>query len=435
MKEPPEIGIGVLGMGFVGTSVVQTLLQQGHRLAKQIGVPLNLNGVLVKDHSKARPITIPENLITTDPSQILNNPDIKIIVELIGGESPASSYIKQAISLGKHVVTANKEVMSKLGNEILQLAHKNKIHVLFEASVGGGIPLIGPLIHDLTANELFTIRGIINGTTNYILTKMGNEGLDFSTALAEAQKFGYAEADPSLDIEGLDAAYKLSILSTIGFHKYVKGSDVYSEGITKLKAKDFIYAKELGYAIKLIAVAHRENKSLQVRVHPAFIPENVIMAKVDGVFNAVEITGDMVGQVFFHGMGAGPLPTSSAIISNLVEIGKKIINNDVSDSLPRIDSKLEINPISNLETKYYIRLILADKPGVFAKVGLLLGKLDISISSVIQKEVIKGSGAAEVVIMTHRSKESAIQEALSQMKNLDIVKEIGNMVRVEEWVI
>ena len=305
MKEPTEIGVGLLGVGVVGSSVAEALTNQREWIASQVGKPLGLSAALVRTVGKARPFALPPDLLTTEASEVIEDPRSQIIIELMGGESPAYDYVKRAISLGKHVVTANKEVMAKHGAEILELARERGVHVLFEASVGGGIPVIGPLVRDLSANNISTIRAIINGTTNYILTKMSSEGLDFSTALAQAQDLGYAEADPSSDVEGIDAAYKLSILSNLGFHTRVRSSDVYHEGITHLTARDFRYAQELGYTIKLMALGRREGNHIQVRVHPSFVPQRVIMAKVDGAYNAIEIAADMVGQVFFHGPGAG----------------------------------------------------------------------------------------------------------------------------------
>ena len=434
MKEPSEIGVGLLGLGVVGGSVAKALAQKKENIADQVGRPLALRNALVRDLQRPRSFEVPPHILTTNAHDVLGNPQVDIVVEVMGGEQPALDYIRKAIALGKHVVTANKEVMAKEGAAILAQAHKKGVRLLFEASVGGGIPIIGPLMKDLLANDITTIRAIINGTTNYILTKMSKEGLDFSTALGQAQELGYAEANPADDVEGVDASYKLAILSTLAFHTHIRASDVCYEGITRLKARDFKYAQELGYAIKLVAIGHRDNKHIQVRVHPAFVPQDVIMAKVDGVFNAVEITGDLAGSVFFHGMGAGPLPTSSAVTANIIEIAHNIACGDGSAPSLTLAEDTIVRPMSELETKYYIRLNVADMPRVLANIATVLGGLGISIASVIQKETDEDSQTAEIVIMTHPAREASIQQALQSLKGLDVVKEVGNMVRVEEWV-
>ncbi len=433
MQKSSEIGVGLMGLGVVGSGVARALVEKQENIANQVGRPVTLRRILEKDLQKPRPSQVSPSLLTADASKVLEDPEVDIVVELLGGEHPAIDYIQRAITLGKHVVTANKEVMAKGGVDILAMAHEKGVQVLFEASVGGGIPIIGPLMKDLLANEIESIHAIINGTTNYILTKMAQDGVDFSAALAQAQELGYAEADPANDVEGVDAAYKLAILSTLAFHTHVRYSDVYHEGITRLKARDFRYAQELGYAIKLMAIGHRDATNIQVRVHPAFVPQDVIIAKVDGVFNAVEITADLAGRVFFHGMGAGSIPTSSAVIGNIMEIARNIsLGANFTHSL-RLAEDRTIRSMESLETKYYIRMNVADRPGVFAKIATVLGELEISIASVIQKEVDERSQTAEIVIMTHPAKEASVQKALQRLEDLDVVDEVGNMVRVEEW--
>ena len=290
-----------------------------------------------------------------DADDILNNPDVDIVVEVIGGEQPALDYILKSISLGKHVVTANKEVMAKHGAKILTHARKHGVQVLFEASVAGGTPIIAPLLRDLVANEVVSINGIINGTTNYILTKMAQEGQDFGVALAAAQELGYAESDPTNDVEGIDAAYKLAILSTLAFRARVSDADVYSEGITHLTAQDFRYASELGYAIKLLAIASKTNGSVHVRVHPAMVRSDVMLAKVDGVLNAIEVQTDLAGRVLFHGRGAGDMPTTSAVLADVMDIARNIVSGIEAPPLPSLTADVHISPISELETKYYMR--------------------------------------------------------------------------------
>jgi len=319
-----SLGIGLLGMGVVGTGVVEVLSQKKDYLESLIGRPLSIEQVLVKDSSKTRSVKLPQNLFTCRYDDILHNEDVNVIIEVIGGEQPALDFILKAIERGKHVVTANKEVMAKHGTAITTAAREKGVRVLFEASVAGAIPIIGPLCRDLSANAIINIYGIINGTTNYILTKMDKETLDFNKALSQAKSLGYAEADPSNDVEGIDAAYKLAILSTLAFGRVVKDTDVYCEGITELTTQDFIYAKELGYVIKLLAIASRRENLIQVRVHPAFVRLEEMIGKVDGVLNAIEIETDLAGKVLFSGPGAGPFPTASAIIGDIVDLAISI---------------------------------------------------------------------------------------------------------------
>ncbi len=419
-------------MGVVGGGVARVLSEKAGRLGALVGSSLALEGALVRDSSKGRSYDLPQHLITTNVEDILENPRVEIIVEVMGGQDPALDYILKAISLGKHVVTANKEVMARHGPDILTLALKKGVRVLYEASVAGGTPIIAPLLRDLVANEILTITAIINGTTNYILTKMANEGVDFDAALREAQALGYAESDPTNDVEGIDAAYKLAILSTLAFRARVKDTDVHREGITDLRARDFVYARELGYAIKLLAIASQENGAVQVRVHPAFVPADVMIAKVDGVLNAVEIETDLAGRVLFNGPGAGSMATTSAVIADIVDIARDIVG-DVTPPVPmELSEDVRIRPIAELETKYYLRLIVADRPGVFARIARVLGDADISIASVIQKETDDVARRAEIVLMTHRARESSMQDATRLLTDLDVVNEVGNMVRVEE---
>ena len=426
-REPSGIGVGMLGLGVVGSGVAKVLFEKNEQLVGMVGCPVSLKGVLVRDLAKRRPYPLPSDLLTTDVDVILNNPEVDIVVEVMGGQDPALDYVL------KHVATANKEVMARHGPDILTLARMKGVHVLFEASVAAGTPIIAPLLRDLVANEIVAVNGIINGTTNYILTKMAKEGVDFGDALKEAQELGYAEADPTNDIEGIDAAYKLAILSTLAFRARVKETDVYREGITRLRARDFLYASELGYAIKLMAMARKLDGSLQVRVHPVFVPANVLIAKVDGVFNAVEIETDLAGRVLFHGRGAGSLPTTSALVADIVEISRNIVGNVRPAASLRLDENVSVRPMQELETKYYLRMHVIERPGVIAQIAKVLGDLRISISSVIQKETDDVARTAELVLMTHRAKEASIQRALKLLEELEVVLEVGNVVRVEDW--
>ena len=427
------IGIALLGMGVVGGGVADVIVRKRSHLTDMVGRPIELRGVLVRDVGKQRAAELPPGLITTDVEDILSNPQVDVVVEVMGGQDPAFDYILKSISLGKHIVTANKEVMARHGPDILTLSRKKGVQTLFEAAVAGGTPIIAPLLRDLVANEVLTIHGIINGTTNYILTSMSQGDADFGETLAEAQRLGYAEADPTNDVEGIDAAYKLAILATLGFRARVKDTDVFHEGITRLRTRDFQYARELGYAIKLLGIATSDNGSVQARVHPAFVREDAMIAKVDGVLNAVEIQTDLAGKLLFHGAGAGSMPTTSAVIADIVDIARNIAGNVAPPPVGELSEHTRVQPISELRTRYYIRMTATDRPGVLAQVGGVLGNRDISIASAIQKETDEVAKRAEIVLMTHRANESDMQQAIRELEALDTVAEVGNLVRVEEW--
>lgn len=427
------IGIALLGMGVVGGGVADIMQRKRSHLMDMVGCPIELKGILVRDVNKPRSTQVPRGTVTTDVDDILSNPEVDVVVEVMGGQDPAFDYILKSISLGKHIVTANKEVMARHGPDILTLSRKKGVQTLFEAAVAGGTPIIAPLLRDLVANEVLTIHGIINGTTNYILTSMSQNGADFGDTLAEAQRLGYAESDPTNDVEGIDAAYKLAILATLGFRARVRDTDVFHEGITRLRTRDFQYARELGYAIKLLGIATSDNGSVQARVHPAFVREDAMIAKVDGVLNAVEIQTDLAGKLLFHGAGAGSMPTTSAVIADIVDIARNLAGNIVAPPIGELSERTHVQPISELRTRYYIRLTATDKPGVLAQVGGVLGNRNISIASAIQKETDEVAQRAEIVLMTHRANESDMQQAIRELEALDTVAEVGNMVRVEEW--
>ena len=433
VKTRMEIGIGLMGLGVVGSGVARALVEGNQALAQKVGCPISLKKILIRDPSKNRPPHIPPDLITTDAQEVLADPEVRILVEVMGGEHPATGHIHEALAGNKHVVTANKEVIAKHGPELLALADSNHLYLLFEASVGAGIPIVGPLTRDLLANEMRSIHAIINGTTNYIVSRMSRDKLGFGEALVEAQQRGYAEADPTDDIEGTDAAYKLAVLASLAFHAIVQPEDVYREGISRLEAQDFRYAQELGYVIKLLAIARREEGSLQLRVHPSLVPHEHILASVDGAFNAIEVEGDLMGRVLFHGMGAGREPTTSAVVGDLVEVARKLRSGIAP--VPVVDSweSLTISPMSDLRSKYYLRLNVADHAGVLAQIATILGDLDISIASMIQKDSDPQAGSAEIVVTTHPAREDAMQESLKRMEGLEVVREISNLVRIEEW--
>jgi len=422
-----------MGLGVIGGQVARVLTDKAEVLAEQIGCPLVLKKVKVSARGLTRPqaVEMGLQLFTADADEFFAEPEIDIVVEVIGGENPALQYLKRALSSGKHVVTANKEVIAKHGAELLALAQQHKVGLRYEASVGGGIPLIAPFQYELVANKINGIYAIINGTTNYILTRMARDGVDFSSALTRAQELGYAEANPRDDIEGIDATYKLAILTSLAFQSQIRPEDIYCEGISRLSSRDFKYARELGFAIKLLAIAKRSNHLIEVRVHPVFIPEDSLLAKVDGVNNAILVEGDLVGRVLFYGQGAGPLPTSSAVISDIVSEARDIVLNVGNHFQIRLGSEALIKPMSEVETRYYLRMNITDRPGVLAQITKVLGDHQISISSVIQQEADSAAQTAEIVIMTHPAQEKAMQQALDELTQLTVVKEIGNFVRVE----
>ncbi len=439
LNENRPVNIGLLGLGVVGGGVAEALLEPSCTVSARSGRPVHLKKVLVRDPSRPRDVSLPPGLITANPEDVLSDPDISLVVEVIGGEDPAARYLEDALTAGKHVVTANKEVMAKRGPELLSLARRNGLNLLYEASVGGGIPIIGCLSKELAANRFRSVRSIINGTTNYILTRMANDHTDFSLALAEAQEQGYAEADPTNDVEGYDAVYKLSILAGLAFQRRVAPGDIYREGITRLQLQDFRYAHELGYAIKSLAIATRENGedgeeggAIQARVYPALIPQDTMLGKVDGVYNAVEVEGSLCGQVLIHGRGAGRGPTTSAVVGDLIEIARNLHSGASPLPAGAIEESGAVKSIDDLECKYFLRLNIADRPGVLAQIARILGEQDISIASVLQKDANPADQTAEIVITTHPARESSVQKALKLAANLEVVQEISSLLRIED---
>jgi homoserine dehydrogenase len=426
------IGIGMLGLGVVGSGVAEVLATKADSLAEQTGLPLILKKVLVRDVKKRRSAKLSPTLLTNHPEEVLSHPEIDIVIELIGGEHPAIEYMKQALANGKHIVTANKEVIAKHGYQLFSLARKHNADLRYEASVGSGIPLISPFQQDLAANRISAIHAILNGTTNYILTRMAQEGLDFAAILKQAQKLGYAEADPANDIEGTDAAYKLVILSNLAFRTKFTPQDVYREGISNIAARDFLYAREFGYAIKLLAIAKRDDDKVEMRVHPVFIPQDSQLAKADGVYNAVEVETDLAGKLVFYGEGAGALRASSAVVADVLAIAKNICRGVNNVPELRLNQRVTVRPMSELKTRYYLRLNAPDRPGVLSQISKVLGDNSISISSVIQKESNFATQTAIIVIMTYPAKEKGMQKALKQLKQLPEVSEVSNFIRVEE---
>ena len=423
-----HVGVGLLGLGVVGSAVAASVLSEdGQRRG------LELRGALVRDPSRQRAVEMPSGTVTTDPNAVLDSPDVNIVVELMGGEEPALEYISRALSAGKHVVTANKEVISKHGERLRALATENNVSVQYEASVGGGIPIINPLLDDLSANEILGLRAIINGTTNYILTQMASGGASFEDALAEAQDLGFAEADPTADVDAFDAVYKISILARLAFGVSVPVESIYREGIRKTASQDFRYADELGYTIKLLAAARRENGGLLVRVHPALVPVDVPMAKVEGVLNVVEAEGDLVGPLWLQGRGAGAEPTASAVMGDVLRTASVIRGNGNLPGARPLNPDLPLLDMDEHQCKYYVRLTVRDRPGVLAQIAGALGDTEISIASVLQMDTDAELGNADLVIMTHPAREANMQRAVDHIDALGDVDSVANLIRVESY--
>jgi homoserine dehydrogenase len=427
--------IGLLGLGTVGTGTVAILQDPLGRspLLKEI----EIYRVGVRSLEKTRGVDLPTGVLTTDLDAIVSDPEIDIIVELMGGLEPARSLILKAIANKKHVVTANKAVIARYGHEIYSAANEARVYVLLEAAVGGGIPIIKPLKQSLGANRIQSIMGIVNGTTNYILTQMTTEGADFEEVLAEAQKLGYAEADPSADVDGYDAADKIAILASLGFGGRVKREDVYCEGIRQVSAVDITYADKLGFVIKLLAIAEglqgEASENLQLRVHPTLVPKDHPLANINGVYNGILVEGDPLGQVMFYGRGAGAGPTASAVVSDILNIVGILFSSEVTDDLDPLLSCVhqhycQVTAIENLETRFYARFLCYDVPGVIGHLGMSFGNHQVSLESVVQ--IGFQEECAEIVVVTHNVKEGNFRAALAEMEQLEAIKSIPSVLRV-----
>lgn len=422
------IKIGLLGLGNVGKGVWNILKINKDIIKRRSGYNIEIKKVLVKDINKKRDLKIPEDLITTDADEILEDPSIDIVVEVIGGVEPSFDYMVKAMKSGKHVVTANKMVLAMKGRELSQIAKQNGVLFYYEASVGGGIPVIQGLTESLTANKINEIIGIINGTTNYILTKMTLDGLSFEEALKEAQQKGYAEADPTSDIEAFDAVYKLCILTSLGFDSFVDVESVYREGITKIDPIDIKYGEEFGYVIKLLAIIKEEFGELELRVHPTMVPAVHPLANVNDSFNAIFIKGNAVGDLMLYGRGAGELPTGSAVVGDIISV---IRNKEREENhFVQCDkTSKNIKNMSGVKSEYYIRITVGDKPGVLGEITTILGENNVSLLSVIQKG--KRQEHASLVFVTHRTNEGDVQKAIEKISGLSDVLKVDNIIRIE----
>ena len=413
----------------MGAGTLDLLARRGEQIARTIGVEFDVCHVLVRDPSRRRDVTIDPSILTTDARAVVDDPSVDVVVELIGGESPASDYIERALRNGKHVVTANKEVIAKHGAELLDLANHSNVNLFFEASVGGGIPVISVLRHDLIANEITSLRAIINGTTNFILTAM-EQGRDYDEALREAQRLGYAEADPSNDVDGIDATYKLAILSTLSFRTNVRPGQIEHVGIRELRQKDFQYAAGMGYVIKLLAAADIGSDGIEASVRPTMIPNSHHLASVKGVFNAVLIDGDQIDKFMLYGRGAGARPTASAVVADLCAVAHNL-QRDVIDRVEIVHRRRPVVDFGDTRSRHYLRLQVTDQPGVLAQIARVLGEHGISIASVMQHETDETARVAEIVIMTHQAAEREMAGALDVIRTLAVVRELSAFVRVE----
>ncbi|MBW2138024.1 MAG: homoserine dehydrogenase [Deltaproteobacteria bacterium] len=431
-----EINVGIIGFGTVGAGTVEVLLQNKEIIGKRAGGNVKIKRIADLDLESDRGIPVDREILTTEAMDVINDPDVHIIVELIGGLGAAKDYILKAMEKGKHVVTANKALLAECGEELHKAADKYRVNLAFEASVGGGIPVIRALREGLSANNVLSIMGILNGTSNYILSGMTEKDLSYEDAVREAIRLGYAEDPPTLDVDGTDAAHKLAILVSIAYGAPVNFAKIYRQGISELKPEDVRFAREFGYCIKLLAITRNLGERIEARVHPTMVSLNHIMANVKGAYNAVYLEGDFVGPNLYYGLGAGRRPTGSAVVSDIIDLSRKLIEGDHAPLLPFAPAntkreEIQIQPIDELESAYYFRFSALDRPGVLSKIAGILGAHQISISSVIQKgRQVRGS--VPVVMLTHEARESNVLKALSLIDGLDVLTDKTMMIRVGE---
>jgi homoserine dehydrogenase len=427
------IHVGLLGIGTVGGGTFSVLARNQEEISRRAGRAITMRMVADKDLEKAREIVGEGAILTDDALNVVNSPDIDIVVELIGGSTVAKDLVLQAIENGKHVVSANKALLAQHGNEIFAAAQKRGVMVAFEGAVGGGIPIIKSLREGLTGNRIEWIVGIINGTSNYILSEMRDKGTSFEEALAEAQRLGYAEADPTFDIEGIDAAHKLTIMAAIGFGIPMQFKAAYTEGMSKLSRIDIRYAEEFGYRIKLLGIARRKERGIELRVHPTLVPGRRLLANVEGVMNAILVKGDAVGQTMYYGPGAGAEPTASAVVADLVDVAR-MLTADPGNRVPHLAfqpdqlSDTPILPMGEVETAYYLRLRVLDRPGVLADITRILAGTNISIEAMMQKEPQPGEEQVDIIMLTHMTVEKHVDAAIKKIEGLPVV--VGKVTRI-----
>lgn len=428
-----QINVGLIGFGNVGSGLVKVLRDKQSLLKQKTGVKIVLKKICDKDISSKRIVSINKKILTTNPKEIFNDPQIDIVVELIGGIHPAKEYVVEALNKGKYVITANKALLAEEGNQLFALAKEHQKSIYFEASIGGGIPLIKSIREGLVANKFLSIFGIVNSTANFILSQMASNNATFDEALKRAKTRGFAEDNPALDVEGIDSAHKLILLVYLCFGRLVHLEDVFVEGISRISLADVSYARQMGFSIKLLAIAKKINDELEVRVHPTLIPDEHLLSSVNGIFNAIYVSCDLVGNLLFYGPGAGRMSAASAVVSNLVELTQDIKAGLFKPTLEIINdaSIKKVRKISEIESRYYIRFMAIDKPGVLAKISGLLGKHGISIASVTQKERQKQK-VVPIVMITHEAKEKDLRSALDSIDRMEVVRGKAVAIRMEE---
>ncbi len=430
------IKVGLLGLGVVGQGTASVLKRNAQEISRRAGVEITVKSAAIRDLEKARALGMDDISLTTDPESIVNDPEIAIVVELMGGIEPARALVLQAIENGKYIVTANKSLIALHGNEIFEAAHDKGVMVAFEAAVAGGIPIIKAIREGLSANQIEWLAGIINGTGNFILTEMREKGRDFEDVLKEAQQLGYAEADPTFDVEGIDAAHKLTILASLAFGIPLQFDAVYVEGISRISTEDVTYAEELGYRIKHLGIARKTPQGLEMRVHPTLIPKRRLIANVNGVMNAVVVRGDAVGTTLYYGQGAGSEPTASAVVADVIDVARTMTA-DPENRVPHLafqpDALSDLKPIKkeDFESAYYLRMEAQDEPGVMAEVTRVLGDLGISIEAILQKEPAEGSTVVPVILLTRQVREGLINIGIEKIQALKSVTQPISRIRVE----
>lgn len=424
------IKIALLGAGTVGSGVIQALSMNADIIAGRSGAYIEIKKILVRDAKKQRP-EVNGILLTDNFDEILDDEEISIVVEVMGGLSPARDYMLRSMAAGKHVVTANKDVIAQHLSELYTAANENTVDFLYEASVGGGIPIIKPLKECLTANKISEIMGVINGTTNYMLTKMTEKHISYDAVLRRAQEKGYAEANPTADVDGLDAARKAAILASIAFDTVIEFEDVSVEGISHITEDDIEYGLNLGYVIKLLAVGRNTDDGIDVRVHPVFLPKTHPLASVNGVFNAVFVRGDVIGDAMFYGRGAGALPTASAVVADIIEVVRDIVSGTTGRMKYRIGERKKLCPVEKTRSSYYLRLVVADEPGVLGEIATTFGRAKVSLKSVIQARWTE-DGDAEIVAVTHVVTHAAASAAAEALRALPVVREVRSLIRVAD---
>jgi homoserine dehydrogenase len=429
-----NVRVGMIGLGTVGTGVVKVLRDRAADIEKLLGASIDVCAIAVRDVTKSRDVDVPAGVLTDDTAALVRRDDIDIVIELMGGTDKAKEFVLSAIQHGKHVVTGNKALIALEGRDVFEAAHAHEVGVYLEASVAGGIPIIRSLHGGLSANSIQRICGILNGTCNYILTQMSAHGQAYGDALAKAQELGYAEADPAFDVGGQDTAHKLAILSSLAFGFEVDAEKIYCEGIDGLDADDISYARELGYAIKLLGIAERMGDSVSLRVHPTMVPATSVLGNVNDAFNAVAVDGDAVGPTLFYGQGAGAAPTASAVVSDLIDAARVVATGVKAEIPPCWDPMRAVTapvaPMDSCESRYYLRLQVEDRPGVLAEIGAILGRNEISMSSVIQKDP-HCEDSVPLVLLTHKALEANLQSALSEISDLDCTSQPNVCIRVE----